>query len=62
MKYDFWYGHTLKDVAAVTCTFYDNDGVYRGNMYDNAGRIIGDFTCNDSVKIEKRWPGIFGNR
>ncbi len=60
IKYDFWYGHTLKDVAAIDCTFYDNDAIYRGNMYDSAGRMIGDFSSHDSVLIEEKFPGIFG--
>ena len=60
MKFDFWYGHTLKDVAAADCAFYGNDGIYRGNMYDNTGRIIGDFSSRDSILIEKKFPGIFG--
>lgn len=59
MKFDFWYGHTLKDVAAADCAFYGNDGIYRGNMYDATGRMIGDYSARDSVLISDTFPGIF---
>lgn len=58
MKIDYWYNDGRKAVYA-TCTFYPNDGIWRGNVYDSDENIIGDFTSTDSVKIEKRFPGIF---
>ena len=61
MIYDFWYGDSQKDVAFATCTFYPNNGEYRGNLFDKNGRIIGDYTSRDSVEIERRFPGIFGD-
>lgn len=58
MKIDIWYhGETI---AAADCTFYPNDFIYRGNLYSADGRIIGDYSSADSVEIEKRFPGIFG--
>jgi len=59
-KIDYWYDLRKKDADAVTVTFYPGDGVYRGNLY-KAGRSFADFTCDDSVELEKKFPGIFGN-
>ena len=59
MKIDIWYpGETI---AAADCFFYPNEGIYRGNLYNAEGRIIGDYSSRDSVAIENRFPGIFGN-
>lgn len=60
MIIDFWYGDTKKDVAGASCTFYPNAGEYRGNLYDEHGETIGDYTSRDSVEIERHFPGIFG--
>lgn len=39
---------------AVDCQFYPNDGVYRGNIYRlSDGRMVGDYSCSDSVTLEK---------
>lgn len=51
MSIDFWYENTLEDVSYVNLFFYPNDGIYRGNMYDINGKIIGDYSCNDAIKI-----------
>ena len=59
MKIDYWYKEDKKAVAA-DCFFYPNEGKYRGNVYNKDGRMIGDYTATDSVEIEKRFPGIFG--
>lgn len=58
MIFDFWYGDKLEDIDGASVSFYPSDGVYRGNVYKN-GKIVGDFSCNDSAKIEKVFPGIF---
>ena len=58
MKIDFWYDE--KEIAAADCFFYPNSGEYRGNVYNESGQIIGDYVSRDSVEIEKRFPGIFG--
>lgn len=59
--FDFWCGHSKKDVAFVTVYFSDADCLYRGNAYDKNKRCIADFWSCDSVAIEKAFPGIFGN-
>lgn len=58
IKFDFWYCDTLKDVEAVTCTFYPNNMEYRGNLYKE-GKAIGDYTATNSAEIEKYFPGLF---
>ena len=61
MKIDYWYGDGRKNPAInADCTLYPNEGIYRGNVYDAEGNIIGDYTSADSVEIEERFPGIFG--
>ena len=51
---DMWYNNTPNEIDRISYAFYPNDGMWRGNLY-KAGRIIGDFTSNDSVEIEKRF-------
>lgn len=58
MKIDFWYPG--EKIAYVDCYFCDSDCIYRGNLYNDEKRPIGDFSSRDSVEIEKRFPGIFG--
>ena len=59
MRIDYWYKDVRRSVYA-TVTFYPNDSVYRCNVYDVDGNMIGDFIIADSVEIERRFPGIFG--
>lgn len=60
MTIDYWYNDNRRAVYA-DCFFYPNEGVYRGNVYDSDGNMIGDYTSRDSVEIEKHFPGIFGD-
>lgn len=60
MKIDYWYKDG-RHAAYADCTFYPNDGVYRGNVYDANGNIIGDYVSRNSIEIEKHFPGIFGD-
>lgn len=59
MRIDFWYDE--REIAFADCTFYPNEGIYRGNVYNSKGKPIGDYSSNDSVAIEKMFPGIFWN-
>ena len=61
MKIDLWYPDD-RVIAGADCTFYPNDGIYRGNLYNADGRCIGDYSSKDSMEIEKRFPGIFGDK
>ena len=61
MKFDLWNGHKLCEVSFADCFFYPQDTVYRGNLYNKEREIIGDFTADNSVIVEKHFPGIFGN-
>lgn len=58
LNIDFWYGNNLEDVTGATATFYPNEGLYRGNVFQGS-KIIGDYTTTDSVEIENTFPGIF---
>lgn len=58
MRIDFWYGNTLKDVKRIDAFFSDVDFVYRGNMYDTNGKIIGDYSTKDSCEIAKTFHAI----
>ena len=60
MTIDYWYNDDGQAVYA-DCAFYPNEGVYRGNVYDANGNMIGDYISDDSVEIERRFPGIFGD-
>lgn len=57
---DMWYGDDHKKADKIDITFCDLDCVYRGNIYIN-GKIIGDYTCNDSLELEKAFPQLSFN-
>ena len=59
VKVDIWYPG--EHIASASCAFYPQDCEYRGNLFNEQGRIIGDFAGKNSVEIEKRFPGIFGD-
>ena len=59
MNIDLFYEN--EKIAYADCYFYPNDSIYRGNLYNADGEIIGDYSARDSIEIEKRFPGIFGN-
>lgn len=59
MKIDMWYGDSAIAIAGADCFFYPNSGEYRGNIYNNNGKAIGDYTARNSVEIEDQFPGIF---
>lgn len=58
MKIDIWYQN--ESVSFADCFFYPNSGEYRGNLYNKDGKAIGDYVSKNSVEIEKRFPGMFG--
>ena len=43
MKIDYWHKDGRRAVYA-DCTFYPNECIYRGNIYDSNGNMIGDYT------------------
>lgn len=62
LKIDLWYNDNISDISYIgNITFNDIDCNYRGHVFTEKGRLIGDFTCNDSVELEKRFPGCFGD-
>lgn len=56
MKIDKWYEN--EKICYADCYFYPNSGEYRGNLYNENGKIVGDYTAKDSVEIGKRFPNI----
>lgn len=59
MTFNMWNDYRLKDVVCADCFFYPEKGTYSGNLYNENGVVIGDFTANNSVIIELHFPGIF---
>lgn len=57
---DMWYADDHKEADKIDIFFYPNDGEYRGNIYKN-GKIVGDYTCKNSVKLEKSFPQLTFN-
>ena len=60
INFDFWYGNKQEDIALIDYSFSDLDCMYRGNMYDINGRMIGDYSTSDSAELESLFPGVFG--
>ena len=58
MKIDFWYNHNRRDVATLDILFYPETATYRGNLYDRAGRMIGDYSTQSSTELEKTFPQL----
>lgn len=57
IKIDMWYGDSYKEADKIDISFYDQDCEYRGNIYID-GKIIGDYRCNDSVKLQKTFSHL----
>lgn len=55
-----WYGDDHEKADKIDVTFYPNDGVYRGNIYKD-GKTVGDYTCSDSVELEKSFSQLTFN-
>lgn len=55
MKIDMWHGDEfVKGKYRANFYFYPNNSFgycYRGNIFDDTGKVIGDYACNDSVEI-----------
>jgi len=60
VKNDMWYGDSYKDADAIDIIFYPNSGEYRGNIYIN-GKFVGDYSCKDSVELEKKFSQLSFN-
>lgn len=57
MNIDMWHGDSYKESDKIDVNFYPNDGEYRGNIY-KSGKCIGDYTCNDSVELERTFSHL----
>ena len=55
-RVDLWYGHPdLSGVYGADAFWSDTDCIYRGNIYDERGRAIGDYESPDSAWISKKF-------
>lgn len=52
-RFDMWHSEKITDANGADCFFSDLDCVYRWNLYKD-GKAIGDYSCSDSLEIEKR--------
>ena len=53
---DMWYDYPLDfNKCRIDVFFSDADCMYRGNIYDENGKAIGDYATHDSVALEKRF-------
>ena len=58
---DMWYGDKFEPMKyGADAWFSDADAVYRGNIYDDSGKIIGDYTADDSSLISKNFQIDWG--
>lgn len=57
---DMWYEDNYKEADKIDISFYPNDGEYRGNIYINE-KIVGDYTCDNSLELEKAFPQLTFN-
>ena len=57
---DMWYGDKKEDADKIDVFFSDVDCIYRGNIYKE-GKAIGDYSCTDSLKLEKAFPQLVFN-
>ena len=60
LNIDMWYNDKISEVDKITVAFYPNDAEYRGNIYKN-NKCIGDYTCNDSIELEKAFSHLHFN-
>ena len=57
LNIDMWYNNAVEEADKITVTFSDIDAMYRGSIYQD-NKIIGDYSCNDSVELEKAFPQL----
>lgn len=59
---DMWYGDKFEPMKyGADASFYGNDGEYHGNIYNDVGEIIGDYTSDDSTLISKNFQIDWGD-
>lgn len=53
---DMWYGDMFEPMKyGADASFNDNGGYYTGNIYNDNGKIIGDYYSENSVWIEQNF-------
>lgn len=58
---DIWPGNSYDDIVKIDISFSDCDCVYRGNIYNKEGKMIGDYSASDSLTLEKMFPQLVFN-
>lgn len=58
---DIWPGNSFEDIAKIDIFFSDCDCVYRGNIYNKDGKMIGDYSAKSSTDIPKMFPQLVFN-
>jgi len=54
---DMWYGDEFQPMRyGASAVFNDMDSTTRGNIYNDAGEMIGDYKSNDSALVGKNFP------
>lgn len=53
MKIDMWYGDKFESGKYGADAYFTPENGYRGNIYNENGKMIGDYHTDDSTKIEK---------
>ena len=53
MAIDMWYGDEFESGKYGADAYFTPSNGYRGNIYDENGKVIGDYHTDDSVKIQK---------
>ena len=57
---DMWYRDKKEDADRIDIFFSDIGCVYRGNIY-KGGKIIGDYSCDNSLELEKAFQQLAFN-
>lgn len=53
---DMWYGDEfVSKKYYADCFFSDLDFQYRGNIYDETGKIIGDYATNKASWVQEKF-------
>lgn len=53
---DMWYGDKFKAKKYYAdVVFYPEEHSYRGNIYSEQGKIIGDYVANSSKAVEENF-------
>lgn len=58
---DIFPGNSFDDIAKIDIYFSECDFVYRGNIYNKEGKIIGNFSASDPLTLENMFSKLVFN-